>query len=77
MTPLYVAIKCELLGLKLLPSPSWFSSSNSDGFLQLEESYLGNGHGKVEKQAKLYIPSTLKTDLIIWHPQWIVAAIKY
>ena len=26
---------------------------------------------------KLYIPSTIKTDFIFWHTQWIVTAVKY
>ena len=25
----------------------------------------------------LYISNTLNTDLIFWHPQWVVAAVKY
>ena len=28
-------------------------------------------------KSKLCIPSTLKTDPIFWHPQWIVTAVKY
>ena len=29
------------------------------------------------KEAKLYIPSTLNTDLIFWHPQCIGDAVKH
>ena len=29
------------------------------------------------KEAKLYIPSTLNTDYILWHTQLIVCAVKY
>ena len=27
--------------------------------------------------SKLYIPSTLTIDLIFWHTEWIVNAVKY
>ena len=29
------------------------------------------------KSSKLYIPSTLNIDFILWHPQLIVDAVKY
>ena len=32
---------------------------------------------KAVKQAKLYVTSTLNTNLIFWHPQQIVVALKY
>ena len=32
---------------------------------------------KFRLQAKLYIPSTLNTDYLLWHTQLIVCAVKY
>ena len=29
------------------------------------------------KEAKLYIPSTLNTDYLLWHTQLIVCAVRY
>ena len=40
--------------------------------------HIHHAHHEVECWAhpKLYIPSTLNTNLIIWQPQWIVVAVK-
>ena len=32
---------------------------------------------KITVSAKLYIPSTLNTDYLLWHTQLIVCAVKY
>ena len=35
------------------------------------------GDKRVVQQSKLYIPSALSIDLILWHAQLIVCAVKY
>ena len=59
--------------------------SNFDSFLQFthfwlnssaktQQIYLEKKNGFFDTQAKLYIPSTLNIDLILWHTQLIVCA---
>ena len=39
--------------------------------------FLGDRLEKLNKPSKLYIPSTLNTDYLLWHTQLIVCVVKY
>ena len=59
----------------------WFHRDTSECSVVLN--LLGCSAGKIQNNesilgylAKLYIPSTLNIDLILWHPQLIVDAVK-
>ena len=45
-------------------------------FTTLSQSCVTFGGGVFGTRAKLYIPSTLNIDLILWHTQSIVCAVK-
>ena len=60
--------KVQTIGLWCFPSVNYVLFSNKRGIKNVFKKRL---------QPKLYIPSTLNTDYLLWHAQLIVCAVKY
>ena len=53
--------------------------SKQTGFLKIRNSYFENTCGEQDtftQDVKLYIPSTLNIDLILWHTELVVSAVR-